>query len=1201
MNESNSSASRLIEIFGEAQSQPAGEARQKFLDEACGGDEQLRAEVERLLSADNEAESFLKVDTEFSAEVEAEFARLKPEEPGDRIGQYKLLEQIGEGGFGTVWVAEQERPVRRKVALKILKPGMDSRQVLARFEAERQALAIMDHPNIATVLDGGATPSGRPYFVMELVKGEPITGHCDQRQLTPQARLELFAQVCHAVQHAHQKGIIHRDIKPSNILVAMHDTVPVVKVIDFGIAKALGPELTDITLFTGFAQLIGTPLYMSPEQAGQSAIDVDTRSDIYSLGVLLYELLTGTTPFEKERFKQAAQDEIRRIVREEEPPKPSTRLSESKDSLPSISAQRHMEPAKLTKLVRGELDWIVMKALEKDRSRRYQTASGFALDVRRYLANEAVLACPPSVGYRLRKFVRRNKGALAAAAVVLLLLILLAIGIGWTVRDRADRQARVSGKVSTILTEFEQLQREQKWAQALAALRRAEAAMAGGSTDGATAQHIRDWLRDFEFVDLLERIRMRRITWEDGKFDDAGADKDYAAAFRAYGVDAGQLPAAESIDRLKSRAAIAIPLAAAMDDWAEARRAATKDDAGAQRMVTVARSLDPEPTRDAIRATWGKPASEVEDELRRLTETIDVRTQRPATLDILARSLSKAEQPEPALRLLRDAQLAHAQDFWINYHLAHMLEERKDYEGAVRCYTAAVSACPTAVAALNNLAISLMKLGKPEEAGAACSRAIELDPKFANAHNNLGIALSHLKDVPGAIAAHHKALEIDPKYAAAHGNLGRIFADQMEYDKAVESYRKALELDPNLADVHSNLGNVLVEQEKLEEAAASYLKAIELAPKDDKLYFNYGILLARQKKPDEALTAYHKAVELAPNNGNYYVNLAVVLFGQGKPDEAIAAYRKAIELNPKDAKAHRGLGTVLARQGRPNEAIAAWRRVIELEPKNAVMHGNIGAALSNIGDYEEAIKYYRTAIELDPNDASVQSNLGIALSRQGEADEAVAAYRKAIELDPKISDFHSNLGVLLSDKFGDYDAAVECYRTAIQLDPERPLVHSNLGTALSRLGKLDEALAAHRKALAIDPQLGRACSDIAWILATRADVRLRDPREALTLAIKAARLDPADPLNCGCLGVAHYRTGNWKAAIPALEKFVQLSGGGDASGWFFLAMAHWQLGNKTEARRWYDKAVEWTNRLEKSDEELNRFQKEAADLLGVKK
>ena len=304
------------------------------------------------------------------------------EGPGMVIaGRYKLLEKIGEGGMGAVWAAEQMQPVRRKVALKLIKPGMDSRSVLARFEAERQALAVMDHPNIAKVLDGGLAETGRPFFVMEYVKGLPITEYCDARRLSVPERLQLFVQVCQAVQHAHQKGIIHRDLKPSNILVAPYDDRPVPKVIDFGLAKAMHQSLTELTLHTAHDAVLGTPLYMSPEQAQLNNLDVDTRSDLYSLGVLLYELLTGSTPLEKQRYKQAAWDEIRRIIREEEPPQPSARLSSSQ-ALPSLAAGRQIEPARLTKLVRGELDWIVMKSLEKDRARRYETANGFALDMR---------------------------------------------------------------------------------------------------------------------------------------------------------------------------------------------------------------------------------------------------------------------------------------------------------------------------------------------------------------------------------------------------------------------------------------------------------------------------------------------------------------------------------------------------------------------------------------------------------------------------------------------------------------------------------------------------------------------------------------------------------------------------------------------------------------------------------------------------
>ena len=317
------------------------------------------------------------------------------ERPGTIIGPYKLLEQIGEGGMGVVFMAEQTQPIQRKVALKIIKPGMDTQQVIARFEAERQALALMDHPNIARVLDAGTTESGRPYFVMELVRGVPVTDYCDRHRLSIRERLELFVTICQAVQHAHQKGIIHRDLKPTNVLVTQHDGRPLVKVIDFGVAKATGQKLTEKTLFTGFAQLIGTPLYMSPEQAELSAPDVDTRSDIYSLGVLLYELLTGSTPFESERLKAAAFDEMRRIIREEEPPRPSTRISTlAQQAISTVSEKRNSDPRHLSRLFQGELDWIVMKTLEKDRNRRYETASALAADVEHYLARRTGAGLP---------------------------------------------------------------------------------------------------------------------------------------------------------------------------------------------------------------------------------------------------------------------------------------------------------------------------------------------------------------------------------------------------------------------------------------------------------------------------------------------------------------------------------------------------------------------------------------------------------------------------------------------------------------------------------------------------------------------------------------------------------------------------------------------------------------------------------------
>jgi serine/threonine protein kinase/WD40 repeat protein len=427
-------------IFCSAIEVESPDERRALVEQACGEDVDLKQQVERLLHAHFHGRSILDAPVQPVATVDEPLQ----ETPGTVIGPYKLMQQIGEGGMGTVFMAQQTEPVKRVVALKIIKAGMDTRQVIARFEAERQALALMDHPNIAKVLDAGESAAGRPYFIMELVKGVPITEYCDTNQVPIRERLELFLHVCQAVQHAHQKGIIHRDIKPSNVLVKSNDGTPLVKVIDFGVAKAIDQRLTDKTLYTHFSQMMGTPLYMSPEQASQSGPDVDTRSDIYSLGVLLYELLTGTTPFDNERLRSAGYDELWRIIREEEPPKPSTRISTLGQVTTSVGTNPRRDPKQLSRLFRGELDWIVMKALEKDRNRRYETANDFAIDVQRYLRDEPVRACPPSTAYRLHKFARRNKAAvlttLAVVASLVLAVVVLAIS---TVRiNTALGQAR---------------------------------------------------------------------------------------------------------------------------------------------------------------------------------------------------------------------------------------------------------------------------------------------------------------------------------------------------------------------------------------------------------------------------------------------------------------------------------------------------------------------------------------------------------------------------------------------------------------------------------------------------------------------------------------------------------------------------------------------------------------------------------------
>ena len=667
----------------------------RFLDQACGADAVLRGRVEELLRAHQDAGAFLGG----AGQEDTTRDRSIAERPGTIIGPYKLLEQIGEGGFGVVFMAEQMQPVRRKVALKVLKPGMDTRQVVARFEAERQALAIMDHPHIAKVLDGGATETGRPYFVMELVRGVPITEFCDQNLLTPRQRLELFIPVCQAIQHAHQKGIIHRDLKPSNVLVSRHDTTPVVKVIDFGVAKALGQVLTDKTLFTGIAQMIGTPLYMSPEQAGMSDLDIDTRSDIYSLGVLLYELLTGTTPFDKGRFTQAAQDDIRRIIREEEPPRPSTRLSDSKETLASISALRGMEPAKLTKLVRGELDWIVMKALEKDRNRRYETANSIAADIERYLKDEPVQACPPSAGYRIRKFVSRNRAPLFTIAAIGLATLVLFAAMAWTawerhsrsiqrVNEKSARAAVLSARLPDILSDITSLEEQQAWSEALSAARRAETAVEVGEGDAEITATVRGHVAELQFVERIEAARsMRDVDAGISNFDEMvgvlapgvaragpldggpsnleGIERAYNEAFAAFGVDVKNPSTAAASTRLRQAPGILQAVAAALDDWAAVRR--DRSDPGARHLSELALAIDDDPFRREIRQAI---LSQNVETLRRLAKETLKTPQPAATLALLA--IAQSTTDERAL-LLMHAQIEYPADFWINLHLGFNL------------------------------------------------------------------------------------------------------------------------------------------------------------------------------------------------------------------------------------------------------------------------------------------------------------------------------------------------------------------------------------------------------------------------------------------------------------------------------------------------------------------------------------------------
>ncbi|HEX7448430.1 MAG TPA: tetratricopeptide repeat protein [Pirellulales bacterium] len=1129
------------ELFMQAREIASPDDQQEFLSGACNGDAGLRAEVEGLLRASHQAGSFL----EFPASTAYLAGTLEQpivEQAGMAIGNYKLLEQIGEGGFGVVFMAEQQQPVRRKVALKVLKPGMDSRQIIARFEAERQALALMDHPHIAHVFDGGTTDTGRPYFVMELVRGVPITEFCDHGRFSIRQRLELFVDVCQAVQHAHQKGIIHRDIKPTNVMVTLHDGQPVVKVIDFGIAKAMGQQLTEKTLFTNFAQMIGTPLYMSPEQAQMSAVDIDTRGDIYSLGVLLYELLTGTTPFENERLKQVGYDEMRRIIREEEPPKPSTRIS-TVDRAAAVTCQKRQgDPHKLRRLFRGELDWLVMKALEKDRNRRYETANAFALDVQRFLNDEAVLACPPSAAYRLSKSIRRNKASVGMAALALVFLVLMGSGIGWVVRDRAARESRLATEAASrrakLNLEVEHMLDDASKAHEESLtltdnprelqdlvykvdyiLQRAKglAVQEENAVEPVVRERI-EWLetclsalrRDARMLNELEETRLRPAESRNGEmWDWNAAESRYAAAFAAYGLS----PALEPSDAAAQvrQSSIREALLGGLDAWLQLSKEQPAPVLASIPLRDQPFPSPPRPALDRVRAwlravadsaddnAWRKAVREAvmagdAKELQLLASDAETLLQPQHVLARLGSMLDAAGLTGEAETVLRQAQERYASDFWINYNLGHLL----------------IFGAPP----------------RADEAVGYFRAAVAVRPRSAEACSILGLALHIQGDNDRAIAEYEKAISLDNRFAIAHNNLGAALRVKGRLDEAIAEHREALRLHRDFPDAHYLLGLALYEKQQIEESIEEFSKCLETDPNNVGAWLYRARAYWKVQQGEKAFADYNKAFELEPKNGL----IRMERDGQQRErlDATIAASRLAIKLAPNSVLLRRGLGDALLRRGRLDDAADAYRAAIELDPESASARCGLGIALRRQANTEQAIVSLRKAIELDANLVSARYELAAALAQQGKRDDAIAELRATIEMKP-------------TDSFAHYRLAL--------------------------------------------------------LLLTGADTNLCGASEAVQLAQKSVDLDARNGLRWLALGLAHYRAGKWNEAVRDAAKSMELRSGRADFARFGLAMANWQLGNRAEARQWYESAVQL--REHRHRDETQRFHVEAAELLGI--